>query len=372
MHNIKRKTALLSLALCMTFGMAGCKNQNDSGEKDLSDYLVTLSDQDNHKTSYEIYTLELSDYSSTFGAIASAKYQETPVIADIPYGNPVPMGYSVANNRAVNEGAPILRYRLEFDEVYMAEQRLAYTRKSERFEAYKVKEEKRLAELAKEVSQLPSDSEAFAEALEDYQDQEKAYNEYVEDTQAEIDKLAEEVAAFEGNGKIFTINAPVSGVISLPFQMYFLNDGMQIATINDPKTDIYAVDNQFGNFMVGQKVMGDYADPNGDKHTVEGVVLSVDSLLPLRLQSGSAYIRFNFPENVKMPPDTVHAVVEAEKMKDVIRIPISLVRHHYGADYIEILTDEGITQRNIEVFTEAGQDYIVLDASLAGTKVVKR
>ena len=59
-------------------------------------------------------------------------------------------------------------------------------------------------------------------------------------------------------------------------------------------------------------------------------------------------------------------------MKDVIRIPISLVRHHYGADYIEILTDEGITQRNIEVFTEAGQDYIVLDASLAGTKVVKR
>ncbi len=372
MHNIKRKTVLLSLALSMSIGLVGCKNSKDEQNKDLSEYLIEISPSEKRKTSYETYTLELSDYSYTFGAIASAKYETTPVYAELPYGTPVLLGYSVHNHHNIKEGTPILSYRLEFDEVYMAEQSLSLKRKSERFEVYKTKEEKRLSEVAESVSQLPSDSEAFAEALEDYQEQLKSYNEYVEKTQEEIDELAKEVAAFEDNGKVFTIKSPFSGIVEIPYWINSLRDGQEIATIMNPYTDIYAVDNEFEYFTVGQKVIGDYSDPNGEKHTVEGRVLSTDSLLPLRLQSGSAYIRFEFPEDLETPPDSIHAVVETKRMKNVIRIPTSLVKNHEGAQYIELLTDEGITRKNIDVIMNADLDYIVLDETLAGAKVVKR
>lgn len=372
MRSIKRKTALLSLALCMSLGMTGCEGKKGEKTVDLSDYLVTIAPQEDRRTSYETYTLEVTSYVTHFSTIASAKYEETGVIAEIPYGNPVPLGYLVTNNQVVNAGAPIFRYRLEFDEVYMAEQRLSYTRKSERFEAYKVKEEKRLAEVLAEVAKLPVDTEIYANALIDYQEQLKAYNEYVEQTQAEIEELGKEVAAFDNNGKIFTVNAPVSGIVSVPFRMYYVADGAEVATIQYPYTDIYAADNQYENLMVGQKVIGDYNEMNGETHTVEGVVLSADSLLPLKLQSGSAYIRFDLPEGMKTTPASIHAVIETVNMQDIIRIPKNLVKQHLGANYIEILTDEGITRKNIEIFTEIDLDYVVLDKSLAGLKVIKR
>ena len=352
--------------------MCGCNKKTTDTVEDLSAYLATVDPEDTHKTSYDTYTLTVSDYTKRSGAIASSKNEVTVVKAEIPYGKATPTGNIVANYSDVKAGAPLFRYRLEFDEVYMAEKRLELTRKEERFAAYKEKEEKRLAEVLEAVNQLPADSEAYAEALEDYQDQLKAYNEYVENTQNDIDELSKEVAAFDGNGKTFTVNAPVDGIAFIAFRMYNFGDGTEIGTIQNPYTNIYAVSNEFNYFMVGQKVIGDYNDPNGEKHEVEGRILSVDSVLPTNLQSDSAYIWFDFPEDVTETPWSIHAVVESVSLKNIIRIPMDLVKMHEGSHYIEVLTDEGITRKNIEIFTEADLDYVILDTSLEGLKVIKR
>ncbi|MBR5348214.1 MAG: hypothetical protein IK125_03180 [Lachnospiraceae bacterium] len=372
MHNIKRRCALFGLALCMTFGMSGCDKKNSDEVVDLSNYLVTIDPEDKPKTSYETYTLEVSDYMKRSGAIATAKNNLTVVKVDIPYGNATPLGNVAANNTRVEAGAPLYRYRIDFDEVYMAEKRLQYTRKTERLEAYKVKEEKRLAEVLEAVAQLPADSEAFAEGLEDYQDQLKAYNEYVESEQEDIDERAKEIAAFEDNGKVFTVDAPVAGIATIYYRMYYFGDGTEIGAIRDPHTNIYAVSNDFNFLMVGQKVIGDYNELNGTKHEVEGRILSVDSVLPSNLQSDSAYIWFDFPEDLKETPESIHAVVVSESLKNIIRIPKDLVKLHEQSYYIEVLTDDGITRKNIDIFTEADLDYVVLDTSLAGLKVIKR
>ncbi len=370
MHNIKRRCALLGLALCMSVGMAGCKK---TAEKvDVSNYLKEIEPEKIGKTSYETIELEVTTYSERFGAIASAKYEETPVVADIPYGTAVPLNFVSNNNTLVKKGAKLYQYRLEFDEVYMATKRIELTRKTERFEEYKQKEEERLAEVLKAAAQLPEGSEALAEAIKDYEKQVKNYNRQVEATQEEIDELAKEVAAFDNNGKMLTIEAPEAGIVSFDYRIYRLNDGMEIARIRNPHTNIYAVADQYGDFMVGQTVLGDYSEPNGEKHEIVGKVLSVDSVLPLNLSTESAYIWFDFPEDMAVTPESVHIIVETISLKNVIRIPQNLVRRFNGAYYIEILTDEGISRRNIDILTEASTDYIVLDTSLAGLKVIKR
>lgn len=370
MHNIKRRCALLGVAICMTFGMAGCKKSTDT--VDISNYLKEIEPDKVGKTSYETIELEVTNYSERFGAIASAKCEETPVVADIPYGTAIPLNFLSNNNTLVKKGAKLYQYRLEFDEVYMATKRIELTRKTERFEEYKKKEEERLAEVLKAAAQLPEGSEALAEAIKSYEKQVKAYNRQVEDTQEEIDELAKEVAAFDNNGKMLTIDAPEAGIVSFDYRIYRINDQSEIARIRNPHTNIYAVADQYGDFMVGQTVLGDYSEPNGEKHEIVGHVLSVDSVLPLNLSSDSAYIWFDFPEDMAVTPDSVHVIVETISLKNIILIPQNLVRHFNGADYIEILTDDGISRKNIEILTEAGTNYVVLDTSLAGLKVIKR
>ena len=116
MHNIKRRCALLGLAICMTFGMAGCKKSTDT--VDISNYLKEIEPDKVGKTSYETIELEVTNYSERFGAIASAKCEETPVVADIPYGTAIPLNFLSNNNTLVKKGAKLYQYRLEFDEVF--------------------------------------------------------------------------------------------------------------------------------------------------------------------------------------------------------------------------------------------------------------
>ena len=364
MYNIKRRCALLGLALCMTVGMAGCKKTSE--KVDVSNYLKEIDSEEIGKTSYETIELELTNYTERFGAISTAKYEETPVVADIPYGNATPMNFLTNNNTFVRKGAKLYQYRLEFDEVYMATKRIELTRKTERFEEYKQKEEERLAEVLKAASEQPEGSEARTEAIKDYEKQLKAYNRQAESTQEEIDELAKEVAAFDNNGKILTITAPEAGIVSFDYRIYRLADQMEIARIKKPYTNIYAVADQYGDFMVGQKVLGDYNELNGEKHEVTGRVLSVDSVLPLNLASDSAYIWFDFPEDMTETPETI-------SIKNVVLIPKNVVKTYNGTHYyIEILTDEGISRKNIDILTEANTSYVVLDTSLAGLKVIKR
>ena len=370
MHNTKKRCALLGLALCMSFGMTGCNNTNE--KRDISNYLKEIDPENIGRTSYETIELEVTDYTTRYGAIASAKYEETVVRAEIPYGSATPITYLARNNQIVRKGAKLFQYRLEFDEVYMASKRLELTRKTERFEAYKTSEEERLAELLTSVSQLPAGSEALAEATKDYEKQVKEYDRQVESTQEEIDKLADEVAAFDNNGKALAVTAPEEGLFTYDYRMYWLADGTEIGRIKNPLTNIYAVANQFGYYMVGQKVTGEYNDLNGESHTVEGRVLSVDSVLPLNLASESAYIWFDFPEGMTESPTSVHAFVENVSLKNVVLIPKKLVKTYNFANYIEILTDEGITRKNIDILTEADTNYVILDTSLAGCKVIKR
>ncbi|MBR6364855.1 MAG: hypothetical protein IKS10_01990 [Lachnospiraceae bacterium] len=371
MLNIKRRCALVGLALCMTFGMTACDNKK-SEEVDVSEYLKMADPSAVHKTSYETIELEVTDHTERFGDIASAKYEETVVTLDVPYGNIVPVNFIVANNHTVHKGTKVFQYTLEFEEVYMAQKRLELQRRNERFEIYRANEEERLAELLKSISQLPEGSEALAEAIVDYQEQQDAFNETLQTTQEGIDKLAEEVAAFDDNGKTFYVESPEDGICTFNYRVYWLQDQSEIFRIKKPYTNIYAVANQFQNYMVGQKVVGDYSDPNGEKHTVEGHVLSVDSVLPMNLATETAYIWFDFPEGMEETPASIHAVVEAVSLKDIILVPIDVVRKSGGANYIEILTDEGITRKNIEIFMEAGLNYVILDTSLAGSKVIVR
>jgi|GEM_PF-2947689 len=379
MFNIKKRSALLGLSLCMAIGMAGCDKKAASSDIP-EDALMLIDPSEKKQISYKTYTLEVSDYNVPFGAVAYAKYEEEILYADIPYGTPIPVGYLAKSNQMVEEGTPILQYRLLFDELYMETKRIELKRNTERFAVYKTEEEASLAEALESVGQLPADSEAYAEALEDYNERLTAYQKQVKTKQEEIDQLTKEVAMFEFNDQMLMLRSTAKGRFAAPANIRYLADGVEIARVRKPFTNIYAVDSDvqedsdasINRYMVGQKVVGDYRDESGTEYTVEGRVLSVDSILPTNLQSNSAYIWFDFPEDMTETPASIHVTVDTVHIKNVIRVPKDITQTYNQTVYIELLTDEGIIRENLNVFSENSTEYIILDTTLGGRQAVKR